>query len=408
MKNKNLRILSNFLTADLNKKVSYFDNYILETDENGIITKFTPANTTQSHPDLIDLTDKIILPGFIDAHTHLPQLPIIGSYGETLINWLNKYTFPAEIHFGEKAYARKLSKLFFDSLKECGTLTAVVYSSIHKESTNIAFEEALKSDLRIFMGKVMMDQNSPEELTESPIQSLQNSLYLKEIWHQYTPKIEYIYSPRFAISTSFGLLQQTAKLAKDSDCFIHTHINENTDEVKSTKEMYPEFEHYLDVYDKAGLLGRKTLLAHGIYSTEAELERIVETKTKVIHCPDANFFLKSGRFPIEKYRYHNIQFGLGSDVGAGTSLNMLDIMKSMIFMQNSIGSQEVTMEEAFYIATLGNAKVLSLEAIIGSIEVGKLAELNVFEGYSNSSQGSKDILASLIFKESLKLTDSIL
>ena len=335
------------------------------------------------------------MPGLIDAHTHLPQLPIIGKYGNTLLDWLNKWTFPAEKEFKNEDYARKLSKLFFNSLKRVGTTTAVIYSTVYKDSTDIAFQEAEKSKLRVIMGKVMMDQNSPFYLQESPVQSLEESITLSKKWHQKNKKLYYAYSPRFAIACSIG----TMKMIKESNMnnsFIQTHCNENLEEKDTIKAVYPSISNYVSVYQEANILGPQTLLAHMVHNSKEELEIIKKTETKIVHCPDANFFLKSGRFPIEDFDEIGINFGIGSDVGAGTTLNMFHIMKSMIYMQAN-NKINVSPERAFWHATIANASILGLNNQIGSIEKGKNAEVIGIKVPENYKNNARDILSFLIF-----------
>lgn len=384
-----MKILTNILNPIDVQTTEFLDNHIIEV-EKGKITNISPLTKDTKKSQLKDFSKSIFTPALIDAHTHLPQLSIIGNYGYELMDWLNNYTFPAEIEFKKEDYAKKISREFFKELKKVGTATAVIYSSIHKESTNIAFQEAEKSKLRIFMGKTMMNQNCPKELCENAIQSLSESYELQKRWHKKNKKLQYIYSPRFAISTSPELMKEAGKLSRINKTFLQTHINENKGEVNFVKKTYSKS--YAQVYEDAKILRPNTLLAHAIHNTKEDLDILEKTQTNIIHCPDANLFLKSGRFPLEKIQRREIPIGLGSDVGAGTTLDMFQIMKSMIYLQE----KNILIDTPFYYTTKGNAKILNINS--GEITKGKSAEfLKINTKYK--FQKPQEILNKLIFTQ---------
>ncbi len=387
-----MKILTNILNPIDRETSEFLDNHIIEV-EKGIITGITPNTKATTKGNLKDFSKSVITPALIDAHTHLPQFPIVGNYGYELMDWLNNYALPAEIEFEDLTYARDLSKKFFEELKKVGTATAVIYSSIHKESTDIAFEEAEKTKLRIFMGKTMMNQNCPKELCENAIQSLSESYELQKKWHLKNEKLQYIYSPRFGISTSPELMQETAKLSRLNKTFLQTHINENEYEVDFVKKTYSKT--YTQVYEDAKILGAKTLLAHAIHNTKEELEILQKTKTNIIHCPDSNLFLNSGQFPLCEFEDREIPVGVGSDVGAGTTLDMFQIMKSMIYRQDKL----IPIESPFYYTTKGNARILDINS--GEILEGKNAEFLKID-FKESMKSSKEILKKLIFTQDYK------
>lgn len=393
-----MKILTNILNPIDESTTEYLDNYVIEVEKHRII-RIYPIPAQAPKINIVDLRDRVLLPQLIDAHTHLPQLPIIGNFGLPLLDWLTQYTFPAEIEFAKEEYAKQLSKKFFNTLKRMGTGIAVVYSTIHANSTEIAFQEAEKSKLKIFMGKVMMNQNCPKELCENPIQSLNESYQLSNKWHK-KGSLEYVYTPRFAISTSKELMYEIAKIAKVNSNFIQTHLNENLDEKKAIKKLYPECKNYTEVYQQAKILGSKTLLAHAIHNDKEELEIIKKTNSKVIHCPDANMFLGSGRFPLEKFIDMEIPVGLGSDVGAGTTLDMFEIMRSMIFVQNANMRSLASMERALFYATRANAQILEIDNDYGEICEDRVASfLSIKIPGKRTFKDSKDILSHVIFKK---------
>lgn len=384
-----MKILTNILNPIDVQTAELLDNHVIEI-EKGKITNISPLTKDTKKSQLKNFSKSIFTPALIDAHTHLPQLSIIGSYGYKLMDWLNNHTFPAEIEFEKAEHAKKTSKEFFKELKKVGTATAVIYSSIHKKSTDIAFSEAEKTKLRIFMGKTMMNQNCPKELCENAIQSLSESYELQKKWHKKNKNLQYIYSPRFAISTSPELMKEAGKLSRINKTFLQTHINENKDEINFVKKTYSKS--YTQVYEEAKILGPNTLLAHAIHNTKEDLDILEKTQTNIIHCPDANLFLKSGKFPLEKIQERDIQIGLGSDVGAGTTLDMFQIMKSMIYVQE----KNIPIETPFYYATKGNAKILKINS--GEITKGKRAEFLKVD-IQNKPQEAKEVLNKLIFTQ---------
>lgn len=407
-------VKSNLLTCEAEQhsdSVSLLKNAYLSID-NGTIADIS-ENYNNERGELLDLSDKIIVPGLIDAHTHLPQLPIVGKYGNTLIEWLERYTYPAEARFNDPKYARALSKRYFDQLKQNGITTAVIYSSSNMGSTQIAFTEAEKSGIRVFLGNTMMDQNCPSDLCQSTLTSLVESNRMAQAYNcasDRNQKINYIFSPRFAITCTEGLLEETASLAKKTDSYIQTHLSESISEVRQTEQLFSTYNSYTDMYLKTGILGSKTLLAHCLHCTDEELDIISKSSSKIVHCPDSNLFLQSGRFPIERIKERGITFGLGSDVGAGTTMNMFKIMKSMIYMQSISEKYSVTPFEAFYTATVGNAEIIGLSDKIGSIEVGKNAELTVLTVDSPSilDGTAEEVLSELIFSESITNMESLM
>ena len=331
-----------------------------------------------------DYRDCLLLPGLIDCHVHLPQLPIRGLSGKTLLDWLSRYAFPAEEAFADFAYAQRLSQQFFHMLAAAGTTTALVYSSVHRASTDIAFEAAQMSNLRIFMGKVMMDQRVPQSMLETTSQSIQESWDLAQRWHgQNEGLLGYAFTPRFALSCSTDLLKEAGQCHRSlPGSLLQTHIAENTDEILATEALaqsvYNETMSYTDLYHRTGCLGDHTVLAHGIHMGPNELTALHDTKSAMAHCPSSNFFLKSGFFPWQRYLDANIRVGLGSDVGGGPHLCMMRVMHAMDAMQLA-HHEFVSPTQAVFYATLGGAQAMSLEHHTGNFMPGKSADFVVMD-----------------------------
>jgi guanine deaminase len=316
-------------------------------------------------------SDDVILPGFIDLHVHLPQYDCRGKFGLSLLEWLDEFVFPEEARFADVAVAKDVARRFFTALLRAGTTTAAVYSSGHTAATEVAFQEAQRSGLRIIMGKVHMDRHVPESIREDPGISLRDARMLIERWHRRTDRLWYAVTPRFAPSCSAELMRGCARLAEEYGTHIQTHINESSGEIEEVRQLFPGSASYTEVYHSAGLLTRRTILAHNIHPTDEEIDLCARSGCAVAHCPDSNLFLGSGRFPLERYRKSTIPFGLGSDVGAGTSLSMFVVMKAMSHAQQRSLHPFIPL----FHATLGGARALGLEHEIGSLSTGLAADL---------------------------------
>jgi len=315
----------------------------------------------------------VALPGFIDLHVHLPQFHARGKFGKDLLSWLHHVIFPIEATFADPGVARRVARSFFASLAAHGTTTAMVLASVHEEATEIAFEEARRSRLRVILGKINMDMDCPENLRESTTESLAATERLIKNWHGATDKLRYAVTPRYALSCSEDLLRGCADLAGRYGTYIQTHINENLEEIKKVRERF--HTSYAELYHRTGLLGKSTVLAHNVHPEEAEIDLLKRTDTAVAHCPDANLFLGSGKFNIEKHLDRGIRFGLGTDVGAGTSLSMLRTMRAMAYVQG----RSLHPAGPLYTATRGGAVALGLEKTIGSLNPGACADFVVLD-----------------------------
>ncbi|MEM8704584.1 MAG: guanine deaminase, partial [Pseudomonadota bacterium] len=237
---------------------------------------------------VIDHRPNLILPGFIDTHIHFPQAQVIASWADQLLDWLNDYTFPAELKFADKAHADRIAKHFYNALIAHGTTTAVAYCSSHPNSVEAFFEEAERRGMMMLGGKTMMDRNAPPELCDTAQTSYDDSKRLLEKWHE-KGRARYVITPRFAITSTPEQLEAAGCLLKEyPDCHLQTHINENHNEIAFTRELYPDAAHYLGVYESFDLLGPKTLLGHCIHMTGHELHVMRETGAVAVFCPTSN------------------------------------------------------------------------------------------------------------------------
>jgi guanine deaminase len=326
---------------------------------------------------------KLIVPGFIDTHIHFPQTEMIAAYGEQLLEWLNQYTFPTERKFKDKTYAQQVASIFLEELLRNGTTTALVFAAVYPESVDAFFEEAEQRNLRMIAGKVMMDRHAPDFITDTAETSYQESKQLIQKWH-HKGRLAYAVTPRFAITSTNEQLELAGKLLEEfPDVYMHTHMAENVNEVAWVKELFPTCKDYLDVYDQAGLVGDRSVFAHGIHLSDDELRRLSAAKSAIAFCPTSNLFLGSGLFRIEaaKSVEHPVKVGLGTDIGAGTSFSLLQTTNEA-YKVAQLRHQKLSPFQALFLATLGGARALALEDKIGNFEVGKEADFIVLDSRS--------------------------
>ncbi len=322
----------------------------------------------------------LIMPGLVDMHVHLPQIKVTGRQKPSLMDWLDEHIFPAETRFAEPPHARQVSRWFFHELLKNGTTTASVFTTVHTEATRIAFETAGELGNRVIMGLNLMDRNAPDFLIRPRDKLLADTEALYDEWHgRDGNRLLYAWLPRFAISCSDELLAGIGKLReKYPDAYMHTHISEQADEVAAVLEMFPQADSYTDAYGRFGLIGPRTILAHGIYLDDSELNRIRHAGASLAHCPSANFFLHSGRFRWFDVQDKDIRVGLGSDVGAGPELSLFKVMKDAQYMQSTeLKGRIINCHNLIYHGTLGGAKALMLDDLIGNFLPGKEADFIV-------------------------------
>jgi guanine deaminase len=328
--------------------------------------------------ELSEYRDALITPGFIDSHIHYPQTGMIASYGEQLLDWLNTYTFPTERQFEDKAHAADVAGIFLKELLRNGTTTALVFGSVHRQSVDAFFEAAEALNLRMIAGKVLMDRNAPDYLTDTAESGYAESKALIERWHG-KGRLHYAVTPRFAPTSSPEQLSLAGKLLGEyPDLYMHTHLSENRQEIEWVKQLFPERSGYLDVYDHYQLIGPRAVFAHGVHLCDDECQRLAETGSAVAFCPTSNLFLGSGLFDLAKLERHGVRVGLGTDVGAGTSFSQLQSLNEAYKIMQLQG-KKLDPFKSLYLATLGGAQALYLDDKIGNFECGKDADFVVLD-----------------------------
>lgn len=347
--------------------------------ENGHIAALGPFTDLQdpyAHLPLVDYSGHLIMPGFIDTHVHYPQTGMIAAYGAQLLEWLNQYTFPTERQFQDPSHARRIADLFLDELLKNGTTTALVFAAVFPESVEAFFEAALARNLRMISGKVLMDRHAPDYLRDTPQTGYAQSKALIEKWHG-RGRLAYAVTPRFAATSTEAQLKAAAQLLDEfPDLYLHTHLSENVNEVAWIRELFPQYDGYLDVYDQTGLVRERSVFAHGVQITEAEFRRLSEAKAAISFCPTSNLFLGSGLFRLDRAKSaaSPVKVGLGTDVGAGTSFSLLQTANEA-YKVAQLRRQALSPFQALFLATLGGAQALCLEDKIGSFNPGNEADI---------------------------------
>ncbi|PHQ74247.1 guanine deaminase [Marinobacter sp.] len=363
------------------RSYEYFEDGLLVV-EDGMVVEVGMAESLlpslSSEIEVVHYENALITPGFVDTHIHYPQVGIIGSYGAQLLDWLETYTFPCEGQFDDARHAHAQADIFLRELLRNGTTTALVFGTVHKQSVDAFFERASKLNLRMIAGKVLMDRCAPDYLVDTAESGYADSKELIERWHG-KGRLSYAVTPRFAPTSSNEQLELAGKLFKEfPGLYMHTHISENRQEIEWVKELFPERDGYLDVYDHHGLIGERSVFAHGVHLHNDECRRLGDTGSAVAFCPTSNLFLGSGLLDLAHLESHGVRVGLGTDVGAGTSFSQLQSLNEA-YKVLQLQGQKLDPFKAFYLATLGGARSLYLDDRIGSLRAGKEADFVVLD-----------------------------
>ena len=382
--------------------IEYVEDGVLVIDSGRVTRRGAADDMLGSLPTGVDVTDyrgKLIVPGFIDCHVHFPQLDIMGSFGAQLLDWLNQYAYPAEMRFADPAHAREVAGVFVDELLRNGTTTALVFGTVHPHSADAIFEVAEAHGMRLIAGKVLMDRNCPAELRDDPESAYAESRALIERWHG-RGRLGYAVTPRFALTSSEAQLAAAGRLAAEyPDIWVHTHLAESMAEVEAIARQFPDSRSYLDVYDRFGLLRKRAVFAHCLHMDDADRSCMARKGGAAAFCPTSNLFLGSGLFRLPAMRAAGISCGLGTDVGAGTSLSLLRTA-SEAYKVLHLQEHALPATRALYLATLGAAETLCLDREIGNFETGKEADFVVLD-FAGSSITARRTAAAATIEEKL-------
>lgn len=321
-----------------------------------------------------DHGDRLLIPGFTDAHLHASQLPIAGLQGSTeLLDWLRTLTFPQEARLADPAYAAAVYTRFVDSLLRHGITGSIVMGTIHPDTTGILVDLLIEAGLKAYVAKVSRDQNVPADAREGTARAITESRrFITENLGKSTLVVPAV-APSASLVCSRELMTALAAQAVEFDLACHLHLAENRTEVDVTLSAYPDCRDFVDTYQRAGLMQRaNTVVAHAIHLTDREKTVIRDTGILVAHCPHSNLNLLSGVMTLAEYHDMGIRVGLGSDVSAGHTLNMFAnivaaIQSGAVSVLAGQVARPVLAAEAFYCATKGGG---SFFGKTGSFEPG--------------------------------------
>ncbi len=326
------------------------------------------------------LKNSVILPGFFDMHFHWVQDDVRQMPKDSLLTWLDKYTFPTETKYANKVFANKKAKGFFTKLASVGTLGGACYSSVHEHAVDAAMKY-VKGDFVI--GNVLMNMNSPKKLTQSEDESLSlTKRLLKKFGRRHA------FTPRFAITTTPKVMKEGSRMADKAKSFKQTHLSETPQEIEFVLSLYRKFpgfedvKSYTEIYERTGMLGKRSLMGHGIHLSPKELKILRDSETAVIHCPTSNAPLEqkglgSGLFDFHTVEKAKVRWALGSDIGGGPFLSMFDVIRSFVDQNDERGIKDATFVKALYRATLAGAEILGVAKKTGNLDPGKEANFIV-------------------------------
>ncbi len=331
-----------------------------------------------AHPDVAtsDLRGGFLLPGFVDTHTHFPQLHVLGGLGRQLLDWLEYVALPEEARMAEHVYACQTAQGFVSALAAHGTTTALVFGAHFAGATASLFEAAEQAGLRIVSGLVLSDRRLRPELHQLPEDAYRESTALIRRFHG-KGRLLYAVTPRFALSASEAMLEVCQTLMRENPGVrFQTHLNENRHEIAEVAQLFPWASDYLNVYERFQLGGRGAVMAHNVHPSDSEVERLAASGTAVSHCPCSNAALGSGLFPLRRHLDAGVKCALGSDVGGGTGFGMLkEGLQAYLLQRLAPDGVLLGPGHLLYLATRAGAEALDMEDAIGDFSPGKAADL---------------------------------
>jgi guanine deaminase len=370
--------------------------------KDGHIEDFGPySEVSRRHADLTvtHLKDRIILPGFIDGHIHFPQVRVLGAYGNQLLDWLQSWIFPEEIKYKDRDYARTAAGYFFDALLAGGTTTCLTFTTSSPVSTEEFFEEASRRNMRVIAGLTGIDRFAPDDFCITPDDFYRESQRLIDRYHRQGRNL-YAITPRFAVGCTSEMMERCHQLKQQNpDCWVNTHISENPSELRTARFHFPDCDDYTQVHTRHGLLGPKFVAGHGVWLSNDEFRRFSKAGAAVAFCPLSNLFLGSGLFRLGRALDpdYPVRITLGSDMGGGNAFSLVRVLEEAYkvglcnntMLDGSVNPREQDLAEAdrnklssyrgFYLATLGGARALYLDDLLGNFDKGKEADFVVLD-----------------------------
>ena len=383
---------------DTNALEAYSDG-ALAIAEGRILAVGGYSTVSPQFPDasVQDWRGSVILPGCIDTHVHFPQTRIIGGLGLPLLDWLKHYALPEEARMADALYAGAVAHEFVHALARHGTTTALVFGAHFEQATELLFQAACAAGIRVAGGLVLSDRELPGSLLQTPEDAYRMSRDLIARHHGKGGQL-YAVTPRFALSASGGMLEVCGALLREQpDLLFQTHLNENVEEIAAVRSAFPRAAHYLDTYDRYGLVGPRSVFAHNVHPTDNELARLAAAHSWVAHCPCSNGALGSGMFPMRRHLAAGVRFALGADVGAGTGFGMLKEALQCYMIQRLLpDGVPLSPAHLLYLATRAGAEAMGLADETGDFTPGKSADLVRWSPPPNNADSPERLLAALI------------
>ena len=339
--------------------VDYQADGLLVIEDGLVVARGDFADLAGRFADLpIATLPGLIVPGFVDAHVHYPQMDRIASHGEQLLDWLDRHIFPAEMAFADRAVADRVAAAFLDELLRNGTTSALVYPTVHPQSVDALFAAAAARDMRIITGKVLMDLG-PDGLADTVASGRAETEALIRRWAGHG-RLGYAITPRFALACSDAQMQAAGELlAAHPEVLLHTHLAENRHECAAVAQRFPEAADYLDVYAGFGLVGARSVFAHGVHLSDDACARLAMAGAGIAVCPSSNLFLGSGFFHFGQADAQGVRLGLGTDIGAGTSFSLMHTA-GLAYQAALAREEKLDPFRALYLATAGSADLLHI------------------------------------------------
>ncbi len=375
--------------------VQYQADGLLVVEQGLVVARGAYADLAARHATVPTVAlPGLIVPGFVDAHVHYPQMDRIAAHGEQLLDWLERHIFPAEQAFASRAHADQVAGAFLDELLRNGTTSALVFATVHDHSVDALFEAALTRQMRIISGKVLMDLG-PAGLADTPASARSDTEALIARWRG-RGRLGYAVTPRFALTSSDAQLESAGHLlAAHGDVLLHTHLAENRREIDAVGERFPEAADYLDVYDRFGLVGARSVFAHGVHLPDRSCARLAQSGAGIAVCPSSNLFLGSGFFDFGQAEAFGLRTGLGTDVGAGTTFSMLRTA-GLAYQAAQARGHRLDPFRALYLATAGSAALLHIADRVGALEPGQEADFAVLDDRATPLLARRTAGASLV------------
>ncbi|MDO4438707.1 MAG: amidohydrolase family protein [Eubacteriales bacterium] len=353
----------------------------------GVYKSFDEIGDEFKQFELHDYSGHLIVPGLTDLHAHAPQYMFRGLWMDMeLLDWLNTHTFPNEAKYADMDFAKKAYRIYTNDIKKGATTRLVAFGTIHTDATLMLMDLMEESGVVSCIGKVNMDRNSPDYLVETTEESMRETRrWLEEVCKKDYKNTMPILTPRFIPSCTDELMKDLGKLSKENNLPLQSHLSENLSEIEWVKELCPWSEGYGDAYDKMGCFGgegRKTVMAHCVWSSEEESGLMKKNGVFVAHSPSSNSNLSSGIAPVRRYLNEGVNVGLATDVAGGSHGSIFRAVSDAIqvsklyFRYIDESMKPLTLAEAFYLATKGGGAFFGK---CGSFENGYEADILVLD-----------------------------